>query len=60
MPGLDLTQNQLDNLAKFICDANMSVKDKEMFAMEFTRNYEVTRNERFRRYATLPGIEEDL
>lgn len=58
--AFDFTQRQLDELAKFICDQNMSQKDKEMMAMDFIRRYEVTRKERFRRYATLPGIDEDL
>lgn len=60
MPGFNLTQNQLDTLAKFICESNMSQKDKEMLAMDFTKKFEVTREHRFRRYATLPGIDEDL
>lgn len=60
MPGFDLTQNQLDRLAKFFCEQNMSQKDKEMMAMEFTKVFEVTRDLRFRRMATLPGIDEDL
>lgn len=60
MPGFDLTQNQLDELARFICEQNMSQKDKEMMAMEFTKQYEVTRDLRFRRMATLPGIDEAL
>jgi hypothetical protein len=60
MPGFDLTQNQLDKLAKFFCEQDMSQKDKEMMAMEFTKQFEVTRDLRFRRMATLPDIEEDL
>lgn len=60
MPGFDLTQNQLDTLARFFCEQNMSQKDKEMMAMEFVKTYGVTRDLRFRRLATLPGIEEDL
>lgn len=60
MPGFNLTQNQLDELARFFCEQNMSQKDKEMMAMEFTKQYEVTRDLRFRRMATLPGIDEDL
>jgi hypothetical protein len=60
MPGFDLTQNQLDVLAKFFCEQDMSQKDKEMMAMEFTKQFEVTRDLRFRRMATLPDIEEDL
>jgi hypothetical protein len=60
MPGFDLTQNQLDKLAKFFCEQNMSQKDKEMMAMEFTKQFEVTRDLRFRRMATLPDLDEDL
>lgn len=60
MAGFDLTQNQLDVLARFLCDANMSQKDKEMLAIDFANKFEVTRKDRFRRYATLPGIEEDM
>lgn len=60
MPGFDLTQNQLDSLAQFICAQNMSQKDKEMMAMEFTKQFEVTRDLRFRRMATIPEIDEDL
>lgn len=60
MPGFDLTQNQLDVLAKFFCEQDMSQKDKEMMAMEFTKKFEVTRDLRFRRMATLPDLEEDL
>lgn len=60
MPGFDLTQNQLDTLAKFFCEQNMSQKDKEMMAMKFAKTFEVTRDLRFRRIATLPGIDEDL
>jgi hypothetical protein len=60
MPGFDLTQNQLDKLAQFFCAQDMSQKDKEMMAMEFTKQFEVTRDLRFRRMATIPNIDEDL
>lgn len=55
-----LTQLQLDELARFFCAQNMSQKDKEMMAMDFAKKYDVDKAERFRRYATLPGLEEDL
>lgn len=55
-----LSQNELDELARFICEQNMSQKDKEMFAMEFTTRYNVQNDLRFRRMSTIPGIDEDI
>jgi hypothetical protein len=60
MVGLGLTQNQLDEVAKLICDQSMSAKDKELFARNFAKKYEVTRSERFARMAFIPGLDEDL
>lgn len=57
---IQLSQNDLDELARFICEQNMSQKDKEMFAMEFTTRYNVQNDLRFRRMATIPDIDEDL
>lgn len=56
----DLTQSELDEFARFICEQNMSQKDKEMLAMEFCKKYKVENDLRFRRMATIPGIDEDL
>lgn len=56
----DLSQNELDEFARFICEQNMSQKDKEMMAMEFTKKYEVENDLRFRRMATIPGLSEDI
>jgi hypothetical protein len=60
MPGLDLTQNQLDDVARLICEQSMATKDKELFARAFAKRYEVTRTERFARMSMIPQLDEDL
>lgn len=58
--GLELTQNELDDLARLLCAQSMSVRDKESFAWSFVKQYKVTREYRFVRYATIPNYEEAL
>ena len=58
--GLELTQGELDGLARLICAQSMSITDKEAFAWAFATKYKVTREYRFVRLATVPNYEEDL
>lgn len=58
--GLELTQDELDGLARLFCAQSMSIMDKEQLAWSFVTKYKVTREYRFVRLATIPNYEEDL
>jgi hypothetical protein len=60
LSNLGLSQDQLDDLARTICDQSMAAKDKELLARDMAKKYEIKNGERFARMSFIPNLNEDI